>query len=277
MSKTRSGSDWAFDAPKNPAEAYQAYMVPTMFLPWSRELLDRVRLRPGERVLDLACGTGVVARGAAYRVRTEGTVIGLDPSPAMLEVATAVSSAEGLAIEWHQGRGEELPFGDASFDVVLCQQGMQFMMDRPAAVREMRRVLRPGGRAGVSVWRGPEHQSLKGAFLVALQRWFGPGALVPYSFGDGDAVRQLFIDARFGDVSLEVVRRQMDAASIDEFIAMTVMGASAAVPALAQASDAERTEAISKVRQDIEDEVKTASVPGGIRYTMESNILIATA
>lgn len=277
MSSTRSGSNRAFEAPKNPAEAYQAYMVPTMFLPWSRELLDRVHLQPGERVLDLACGTGVVARGAAARVGRTGVVVALDPSPAMLEVATTVSAAEGFEIEWHRGRGEALPFGDASFDVVLCQQGIQFMMDRLAAVREMRRVLRPGGRAGVSVWRGPEYQSLKGAFLTALQQWFGPGALVPYSFGDGDAVRQLFVDAGFDGVTLEVVRRQMDAPSADEFIAMTVMGASAAVPALSQASDEERAEAIARVRRDIGAEIEAASVPGGICYMMESNIVVATA
>lgn len=271
----------AFDAsrhaPMSPAEAYQAYMVPTMFLPWSQELLTRIEPRPGERVLDLACGTGVVARGAAARIGPEGTVIGVDPSPAMLEVAIRVSVDEAIPIEWHQGHGEALPFADASFDVVLCQQGMQFMTDRPAAVREMHRVLVPGGRAGVSVWRGPEHQSLKGVFLLALQRWFGPGALVPYSFGDGEAVRQLFLDAGFRDVTLQTVQRQMVMRSADEFIAMTIMGASAAVPALAQASEAERAEAIATVRQGIEAEIEAASVPEGISYAMESNILIAVA
>lgn len=277
MDVSHPGAGRSFSAPKNPAEAYQAYMVPTMFLPWSGELLSRVGLRPGDRVLDLACGTGVVARGAAARVGEKGAVVGIDPSPAMLDVARSVSSTEGLSIEWHQGRGEALPFDDGTFDVVLCQQGMQFMADRLAAVQEMRRVLAPGGRVGVSVWRGPEHQSLKGAFLLALQRWFGPGALMPYSFGDGEAVRQLFVDSGFQNVTLEIVRRQMQATSVDEFIAMTVMGASAAVPALAQASDEERAEAIAMVRQDIETEVAAVSGSDGISYPMESNIVIATA
>jgi SAM-dependent methyltransferase len=277
MTSTHSGPDFPFDISKNPAKAYQAYMVPTMFLPWSVELLDRIALRPGERVLDVACGTGVVARGAGARVGASGVVTALDPSAAMLDVARAVSASEKVQITWVQGQAEALPIVDASVDVVLCQQGMQFFTDRPAAVREMRRVLEPGGRAGVSVWRGAEHQSVKGAFLVALQRWFGPGALLPYSFGDGELLRQLFIDAGFRHVSLEVVRRQMLMPSVDEFLSMTVMGASAAVPALAQASDEERERAIREVRQEIAEEIAAAKYGEGIAYPMEANIVVAAA
>jgi ubiquinone/menaquinone biosynthesis C-methylase UbiE len=266
-----------FDVPADPAEAYQAYMVPTMFLPWSGELLDRASPQPGDRVLDIACGTGVVARGAAARVGEAGAVTGLDPSPAMLGVARRLGSPEGAAITWVQGTGEALPFDDASFDVVLCQQGMQFFTDRLAAVRQMRRVLVPGGRAAVSVWRGPEHQSVKGAFLLALQEWFGPGALKPYSFPDGDAVRGLFVDAGFHDVTLEIVRRQHFAPSVEELLTMTIMGASAAVPALAQASVEEKEQAIAAVRERIAADIEAVRVEGGISYPMESHIVVASA
>ena len=261
----------------SPAEAYQAYMVPSMFLPWSGELLSRVALMPGERVLDVACGTGVVARGAAAAVGPSGAVTGIDPSPAMLDVARTVPVPDGVPISWQQGRAEELPFEDGSFDVVLCQQGVQFFSDRLAGIREMHRVLKAGGRAGVSVWRGAEHQSVKGDLLLALQRQFGPGALVPYSFSDADALRTLFVDAGFRDIRLEIVRRQNPTPSIDEFIEMTIRGVSAAIPVLARATDEERAAAISSVRQEIADEIAAVRVGEGLDYPMESHIVVARA
>lgn len=261
----------------NPAAAYQSYMVPTMFEPWSHELLDRIAPASGERVLDVACGTGIVARGAASRVGPGGAVTGADISPAMLEVARALPSPDGTRIEWVQARAEELPFADGQFDVVLCQQGVQFFADRLAAFREMRRVLKPQGRVGVSVWRGPEHQSVKGALLVALTRRFGPGAMLPYSLGDADALRALFAKAGFREVRVEAVTRRMTASSVDEFVMMTIMGASAAVPALAGASADERADAIRSIRQEIAPALAAVQVGEGLEFPMEANILIGRA
>ena len=116
---------------------------------------------------------------------------------------------------------------------------------------------------------------MKGALLVALQRWFGPGVLLPYSFGDADALREVFEAAGFSDVRLEVVRRQMTGSSVDEFIAMTVTGASAAVPALASATEEEREAAIRSVRKEIADEIAAVQVSEGLEYSMESHIVIA--
>lgn len=261
--------------PRNPARAYQDYMVPTMFQPWSGELLDRAAPAFGEHVLDIACGTGVVARGAAARVGPDGAVCGIDISQAMLDVARSIPVPNGPRVEWIQGQAEILPFPNATYDLTLCQQGLQFFTDRAAGIGEMYRVLKCGGRAGVSVWRGPEHQSVKGALLVALQRWFGPGVLLPYSFGDADALRTLFEDAGFSDVRLEVVRRQMTGSSVDEFIAMTVTGASAAVPALASATAEEREAAIRSVREEIAVKIAAVQDGEGIAYPMESHIVIA--
>src|SRR5262245_6199314 len=105
-------------------------------------LADAVRIRPGERVLDVACGTGVLARQAASRVGSEGSVAGVDPSPGMLAVAKRLAPA----IAWRQGTAEALPFEDGSFDAVVSQFGMMFFADRGRAIREMLRVLIPGGR-----------------------------------------------------------------------------------------------------------------------------------
>src|SRR5262245_2757037 len=124
-------------------ENYERYLVPTIFGPWALDLVELAR--PGERVLDIACGTGIVARTAARRVGSGGKVVGVDVSAPMLDAARAAAAGEGLSIEWREGNAMTLPFSDTEFDLVLCQQGFQFFPDRSASLREMHRVLRPGG------------------------------------------------------------------------------------------------------------------------------------
>ena len=131
------------------AENYERYFVPTIGTPFAAAWLDAAGLRPGERVLDVACGTGVVARLAAQQVGPNGAVTGLDINPAMLAVARSVPSS-GSAIEWHQASAESLPLADESFDVVLSSLGLQFVPDKAAALREMRRVLAPNGRLAIA-------------------------------------------------------------------------------------------------------------------------------
>jgi ubiquinone/menaquinone biosynthesis C-methylase UbiE len=129
----------------NAPENYERYFVPAIGEPVARDLIDRAALHAGERVLDVACGTGVVARLAAEQVGETGTVAGLDVNPGMLAVARSVTRAE-ISIDWHEASAEAMPLPDDAFDVVLCQMGLQFMADKPAALNEMRRVLAPGGR-----------------------------------------------------------------------------------------------------------------------------------
>jgi ubiquinone/menaquinone biosynthesis C-methylase UbiE len=132
----------------NAAENYERYFVPTIGMPFANALLDVAGLHRGERVLDVACGTGVVTRLAAERVGVNGAVAGLDINPSMLAVARSVPSS-GAAIEWHEASAESLPFDDASFDVVLSSLGLQFVADKASALREMRRVLAPDGRLAI--------------------------------------------------------------------------------------------------------------------------------
>jgi SAM-dependent methyltransferase len=129
------------------AETYQRYFVPAIATPVSAAVLEAAALQPGQRVLDVACGTGLIARLAAERVGPSGTVTGLDLSPDMINVARAVSPS---TIAWHVGDATSLPFPDDAYDVVLCQLGLMFMQDRPAAVAEMRRVTARGGRVTVA-------------------------------------------------------------------------------------------------------------------------------
>jgi SAM-dependent methyltransferase len=141
-------------APSSAMNVYADVMVPRIFGPWGRELLGELRLVPGEAVLDVACGPGTVTRLAAALSGPAGRVTGCDMSPAMLGIAVGRGPvAGGAAIEYCEAPADRLPVPDGSFDVVSCQQGLQFFADRPAALAEMRRALRPGGRIGVAVWK----------------------------------------------------------------------------------------------------------------------------
>jgi SAM-dependent methyltransferase len=130
------------------AETYERVLVPALFDRWVQPILEAGDVGEGDRVLDVACGTGVVARQAVAVVGDSGHVVGVDIDGAMLDVARRFEPQ----VEWTIGDATELPFGDESFDVVVCQAGLMFFSDQEKAVGEMRRVLRADGRAVVQVW-----------------------------------------------------------------------------------------------------------------------------
>lgn len=152
------------------AKIYERGLVPAVFAPWAALLIEQARLQPGERVLDVACGTGVVARRSAQHVGPTGKVIGLDLNGDMLAVARSLLELPGASIGWQEGNALALPFTDETFDVVLCQQGLQFFSDRPAALREMHRVLGHGGQVIRSVWGPLERNPGHAALVRALER-----------------------------------------------------------------------------------------------------------
>jgi hypothetical protein len=152
------------------AELYERYLVPAVTLPWALDLVDRVGVGPDARVLDLACGTGVVARTAASRVQGAGRVAALDLNPGMLTVARSLAPATGPSIEWYEGSALALPFDDGEFQVVLCQLGLQFFPDRRRALQEILRVLALGGRVGASVYSAMSASLRRTPFRT---RWIG--------------------------------------------------------------------------------------------------------
>ena len=158
----------AFAASSVP-ESYERHLVPAVFGPWAEVLIDAAGVRRGHEVLDVASGTGVVARLAAARAGTAGRVVAIDVSGAMLAHAATVPSPAGAApIEYLEASVTQLPLDHGSFDVVLCQQGMPFFTDRPAAAAEMLRVLRPGGTLGLSVWVAGRPLEPFGQYIAAL-------------------------------------------------------------------------------------------------------------
>jgi SAM-dependent methyltransferase len=184
------------------AEVYEAFYVPSLFGPWAAPTLDAAGVAAGHRVLDVACGTGVVARAARPRVGAGGTVVGLDVNEGMLAVARRVAPD----IEWRAGPAEALPFPDASFDAVVCQFGLQFFSDRTAAIGEMMRVLRPGGRVAATVWNSLPTAPGYAGLVVLLERLFGAEIAselrVPFSLGDPALVRSIFASAGVAEIEL---------------------------------------------------------------------------
>lgn len=222
----------------SPAEMYDGFFGPALFAPWAAVLVDLAVPRPEDRVLDLACGTGIVARQVGPALGPRGRLVGVDVNADMLDVARRTPVPGGPEVIWQQGDAQALELPDATFDLVLCQQGLQFFPDRPAAAREMRRVLADDGRLAVSVWRGIEHHPLLAASTDAVARHLDAPASAldtPFSFGDAGDLHRLLTDVGFRTV--EISARSMDAhfPSADTFMTMTTVAAAAVLPAYAGA------------------------------------------
>jgi ubiquinone/menaquinone biosynthesis C-methylase UbiE len=251
-------------------------MVPGLFAPWSSLVIESANPQPGERVLDVACGTGIVARSIAPRVGSRGTVTGLDLNPDMIDVARAAADTEGLAIEWRASPAERLPFPDGSFDLVLCQFGLMFFRDRRAALSEMHRVLRPHGRAVLSVWQGldrhPFYQTLHDASSRRLGR-SSVGAV--FSLGDPDDLRGLLADAGFRDVEIEPVTITARYSNPAEFLTWEMDVDPADTPAL-QDLDVQSRHALLATL-DAEMQTALREVMQGDEVVMPSHAHIARA
>ena len=207
-------------------EAYQRYGVPALGAAKAQDLVALAALQAGERVLDVACGTGVVTRHAAQAVGTTGQVIGLDINEEMLQVARTVAPPAGAPITWRQASVMALPFPEASFDVVLCQWGLEFFPDRAQGLQEMARVLVPGGRVGLRVWRALARQPFQTAVLAALDRHLFGGQHVPsraalgqpFSLADAETVRALLADAGFHAIRVRIGIHTLRFASAEAYV-----------------------------------------------------------
>jgi SAM-dependent methyltransferase len=228
----------------NPAEIYDSYLVPAIFEPWSRDLIQRAKVFRGDRVLDVATGTGIVACRIAA---TGAKVTGVDVTPAMLAQAKQRAAAEGVGVTWVERSAESLPFAARSFDLVTCQQGLQFVPDRVAAVKEMRRVIAPGGRAVIACWAGLDSQPAYRILDEIGQRHFGDAGFGgPFALGDAAELTRLLGGARFHAVAVERVTRTVKFPEPARFVTLSFTAAAAFFPALAALDDATRAEKIAQ-------------------------------
>ena len=260
------GKTYGGSAPEN----YEHYFVPAIGAPFAADLIAQAELRPGERVLDVACGTGIVARLAAERVGASGSVAALDVNPGMLAVARDVNRAVDPPIRWYESTAESMPLPDDAFDVVLCQLGLQFVADKHAALREMRRVTAGSGRVLVSV---PTLSACFGVLEAALARHLPEGAPflhTVFSLGDDAELERLFRDAGFRDVELRRYEKALRLRPPRDALWQHVQSTPLAVSA-AEASDAIR----SALERDVVKGWEPWVTDG--RLTFQQEMIVTTA
>ena len=183
------------------AQVYEQFYVPAYFQEWPPHIIEAARIQSGQRVVDVACGTGVLTQAVAKQVGPEGSVLGVDINEWMLKVAR-VKAPE---IEWRQASADQLPLDDDSMDSVVSQFGLMYFEDRRSGLQEMMRVLRPGGTLAVAVWDKLENIPGLAAEDQLWQRLFGDEAAdeVPYSLGDRRDLKKLFDDAGISDTQIQ--------------------------------------------------------------------------
>jgi SAM-dependent methyltransferase len=247
----------------NAPEVYERDLVPAVFGPWAQVIVDFADLQSGDRVLDVACGTGAVARLAADRTGEQGMVAAVDLNPGMVAVARSLPAPRGAMVDWRQADALELPFAEQAFDAVLCQLGLQFFADRLAALREMCRVLRPGGRVVVMVWRPIELSPGFAVLAAALERHIGPDAAAimraPFSLGDAEELSSLVGAGGFEAPDLRAETGAVRFPSVERFVASYVAGSPLAGPvaaASAEARGALLVEVVTELGQFGDEELK---------------------
>lgn len=256
------------------AQAYEQHLVPAIFRAISRELVARAEVKPGDDVLDAACGTACAARAAARAVGPGGTVTGVDINPDMLATARRVTAGTTPAIALHEGDVMALPFEDDRFDVVLCQEAVQFLPDRAAAFREMRRVARPGGRVAASVLRSVAHNQAYELFAQALGRFAGPEAEAmmrsPFAVVDDGPLRAAAAEAGLEDVTIRYHVGQERFPSVADFVRQEAASSPLAGP-LSTLDDGRLQEMLAHLRTSLAEHLDD----DGLTFPNETRLLVA--
>jgi ubiquinone/menaquinone biosynthesis C-methylase UbiE len=258
-------------------KAYDEFLVPRLFEPWARLLISQAGLRPSETVLDIATGPGTVARLAAAEVGPRGRVVATDIALPMLEIARAKPVPSGAApIEYVESPAAPLAAPTATFDRVLCQQGLQFFPDRQGSLREMLRVLKPGGGVAIAVWGPLDRNKIYAAFHDALRAVnateLADIITAPFSWHESSALRAAVEEAGFVDA--RVLTRSMDLvfeAGLEQ--AVNAFAGTPVAPVVALWPQADQNAFFEALRQSLGSLLKNDAVAG----EMTSNIVVAHA
>ena len=208
----------------SPAWAYQTILVPAIFTEWASRVADAAGIQPGQRVLDVACGTGVLTREIHQRVGPSGSVTGLDLNPDMLAVASNLTPG----IDWQKGDAQSLPYPDGSFDAVVCHFALMFFNDRVKALSEMLRVVKPGGKIATIVWGALDKVPAYSRVTELLSTYIGEDAAdflrEPFCLGDPDQLRQPFVEAGTGNLTITEQTGQARFPDIDTLLDAELKG-----------------------------------------------------
>lgn len=254
-------------------EMYERWLAGPLFRPWAEITLDEVQLTQGDRLLDIACGTGVVARAARERLGNAGSVVGIDISPDMLAVARAMAPD----VDWREGSADALPLYDGElFNVVVCQQGLQFFSDKPAALLEMRRALANGGRLATTTWLSDDEVPFFGELRRIAERHLGPIADTRHSLGDAALIESLFREAGFNDVQVKKISRTIrfdDDAPLLRLNTMALVGMSESGKGM---SDQERKEVVETIVNESAPMLQTYTVGSGLAFDLPVHLAKAS-
>ena len=255
-------------------ELYERELVRPLFRPWVDALLDGARLSRGDDLLDVACGTGIVARVARERLGPGSRVVGVDLSPLMIAHARVVAPD----IELREGSADRLPVAaDETFDVVTCQQGLQFFPDNPKAVSEMRRVLTSKGRVAIATWRPIEESPFIFELQRVAERTVGRIDDRRHGFGDADALASLLAATGFLDVTVDRLDRTIrfgDGAVFARLNAMAIVGMSEGGKGM---GDEERSRAAEQIVADSQDVLRRYADGSSLAFTLAANVATARA
>lgn len=256
------------------ADMYERVLVDPLFRRFVDDLLLRAELAAGDRVLDVACGTGIVARVAQERLGPGARVVGVDPSAPMLEVARRTAPD----IDWRDGNAMALPVGaDEQFDVVLCQQGMQFFPDKKAAAREMRRVLVAGGRLAVATWRPIEDVPFCGEMLEVAQRHLGPIVDQRHTLGVAADIEALLGEAGWRDIRVETVSRTIQFEDPSLFLHMNANALTGMSTAAKGMGDAERNGIVALIAEECAQLIPRVGDRSPLSFDLSTNVATARA
>lgn len=253
-------------------EMYERWLAAPLFRPWAEMTLEDLALSPGDRVLDIACGTGVVARTARERLGDAGYVVGIDISSDMLAVARSV----GPGIDWREGSASVLPLRDGEqFDVVVCQQGLQFFPDKPAAATQMRRALAKGGKLAVATWRSDDEIPFFRELRHVAERHLGAIADHRYSFGDDAPLEALLRDAGLHEVRVRTLSRTIrfeDGAPFLRLNTMALVGMSAAGKEM---DGDERKRVVEAIMSESAPVLRSYAKGAGLSFDLSTNLATA--
>jgi ubiquinone/menaquinone biosynthesis C-methylase UbiE len=198
--------DQLYQLSDNAAENYEKISARYILGPWAQVLVGAAELKGGEKILDLACGTGIVSRAAAEQLGASGHITGLDSNAGMLRVAQRIGVQGSCTTDWVEGNACDMPLEDGIFDALLCQQGLQYFPDQAKAISECYRVLRAGGRACFNIWAGagPYNEALARAIAMHIgdneARQYSKSRDVPTAA----SLWQIFEDTGFGKIDVTV-------------------------------------------------------------------------